>query len=130
METQIGVILIATVLSYIVGMVWYSPALFWETWRKGAKIKQKPEKPHFLTMVVWLISTFVMIYALSVLINFSAAASITQAVLVAVYAWAGFVATSLIGSVLWEKRPISFYLVNAMYFLVALILSAIILVVL
>jgi len=45
----------------------------------------------------------------------------------AFWCWIGFAAPILLGSVLWEQRPFRFYLINALYWLVALMAMALVL---
>ena len=43
------------------------------------------------------------------------------------WCWAGFVATTMLGTVLWEQKSFKLYLINASYSLVSFIAMAIVL---
>ena len=54
---------------------------------------------------------------------------VSGAIGLALIAWIGFVAPVLLGTVLWEQKPFQYYLINALYWLVALIAMSIVLVI-
>ena len=40
------------------------------------------------------------------------------------WCWAGFVAPTMLGMVLWEQKPFKLYLINVLYWLVAMLVIA------
>jgi hypothetical protein len=40
------------------------------------------------------------------------------------WCWAGFTAPTMLGMVLWEQKPFKLYLINALYWLVAMLVMA------
>ena len=53
---------------------------------------------------------------------------VPTAINLGVWCWAGFAAPTMLGMVLWEQKPVRYYLIVAGYWLVAFITIAIILV--
>ncbi len=51
------------------------------------------------------------------------------AIELALWCWIGFMAPSMLGMVLWDQKPLRLYFINTLYWLVSLIVMAIILVV-
>ncbi len=47
-----------------------------------------------------------------------------------IWTWIGFTAPVLLGSILWEMRPVSYFLITASYWLLSFIMMAVILVLL
>ena len=126
-------VLICSIMTMAVGMVWYSPFLFGRTWMtlsgidpdKADECNKKGMKLTYLaSFLVGLFMSFLVGYVLTR--TFSA--SLIDALKKAVLLWAGFVAPVLLGGVLWEKKPVTLYLINAGYYLVALSLISMIIV--
>lgn len=117
-------IIVAGVASMIIGYVWYGP-LFGKNWMKLVGISQqdieagKKEMPK--TYGLMYVSSIVMAYVLAVFIYYAAATDIVSGAMVGFWAWLGFVATVMSGSVLFEKRPVNLYYLNAGYNLVTLV---------
>lgn len=45
------------------------------------------------------------------------------------WSWAGFVAPTMLGIVLWDQKPLRLYFINASYWLVTLVVMAVVLLV-
>lgn len=123
-------VLIAAIASMIVGFLWYGP-IFGKTWTAfmgmdPKKMTDEMKKGMMKGYLVAFIAALVMAYVLAHVIAYTLATSIMDAVFAAFWTWLGFIATVLIGIVLWEKRPVKLYLINASYYLVTLIVMAII----
>ncbi len=125
-------ILVAAIASMIIGGLWYSPILFGKKWLKEMKIEKSdmPEmkKKANKSYVIMFLSSLVMAYALSRFIILTNTTTLAAGLLIAFLAWLGFLATSLLGSVLWEGKSISLYLINASNYLVTLLVMGAILV--
>ncbi len=52
--------------------------------------------------------------------------SIIGAIGLGLWCWIGFVATTMLGSVLWEQKSFKLYLINAGYWLVSFIAMAVV----
>ena len=126
-------VLVASVASFIFGWAWYSPILFGNLWMKLNNIsKRDMKKPSSggmaKMMIVAFITTLITACVLSSVLNAFAVTSLTSAIYTSFLIWLGFLAcTTLIGSVLWDNKPLSLFFLNGMYWLVNLELIGIIL---
>ncbi len=124
-------VLIAAIISMIVGFFWYSPMLFGNLWMKLSgktkkdinKVKKKGMGKIF---VAEFISQLVMAYILAVIIGATGASTISQALFVSFFIWLGFIATITLGTVLWEGKSIKLYILNAAHTLISILLMGLI----
>jgi hypothetical protein len=128
-EVNYLAILVAAVVSFVIGMLWYSPILFGNAWMKASGITKKDiekskKKGMGKQMITAFISSLVMAYVLAIFVKLSSAASFIHGVKVGFWLWLGFVATIALGSILWEGKPFKYYLINVSYWLVNVAIMA------
>jgi hypothetical protein len=129
-------ILIAAVANVVIGMIWYNPHVFGGAWMRMTGItpeqaeRGKRRMPlHVLLgfvasmLIAYVIAYFGMAWTGYLGIN----ADWTTALQLAFWCWIGFVAPVLLSSVIWEQKPIRFYLINASYWLVSFMIMALVL---
>lgn len=126
-------ILGAGMSSMIIGALWYSPYLFGNIWRKlsgmtDEKIEQAKSQSTGKLYAINFIATLIMSFVLAHFAKIWEAESIYDSWRLAFLLWLGFIVTTALGSVLWEKKPVRLYLINVAYYLIALFVMAIILV--
>ena len=116
-------ILIASVLSFVVGMLWYSSALFGNKWAKlaGVSMDKAKKKGVGKSMLLGFISTLVLAYVFQYLMGMLNYTGASAGAVLGFWLWLGFLATSLIGGVLWEGKPWGLYFLNSAYWLVNLL---------
>jgi len=124
-------VLVAAIVSFVVGWVWYGP-LFGKTWKNlmgfTDEVMMSMKMKAGTAMVTGFISALVTSYVLAhfvVLLNLT---TVEEACQLAFWLWLGFVATVMLGSVLWEGKSMKLFVLNAAENLVALVLAAVILV--
>lgn len=119
-------ILFVVIAHTIIGMLWYSPIGFGKCWMEGMGFKQKDMKNESMAkpLTINIIASIVMAYSLSYLTIISNSKTTTDFIEVSFWIWLGFIATSLLNSVLWEKQHPNVYIINAGFWLVALIIDA------
>ena len=124
-------VLVAAIVGMVLGFLWYGP-IFGNIWMKLMNIdKKKMEemkkkgvgKSYFVTFIAGL----VMAYVLSHFVDYLEATTISAGITAGFWIWLGFVATVIIGSVLWEGKPFKLYLINAGFHLAELMLMGAIL---
>ncbi len=130
MEINYMAVLAAAVANFMLGWLWYGP-IFGKPWKammgftdnnmKAMKMKAMP------AMVMGFVTAFLTAYVLAHFVLLFGASDVMGALELAFWTWLGFFATTLAGSVLWENKPISLYLLNASYYLVGLCISSLIL---
>ena len=120
-------LLLAAVVAMVVGYVWYGP-LFGKTWMKLMGMKEAKMKGAGTSYLVMYVVAVVEAYVLSVFMKNAGATTVNSAAMVAFWAWLGFVATVMLGMVLWDKKPLNLYFLNVAYQLVTMVLMAVVLV--
>ncbi|MBI4441387.1 DUF1761 domain-containing protein [Candidatus Woesearchaeota archaeon] len=121
-------ILMAAVAGMVIGGLWYSPLLFAQRWVKASglsptELEKAKQKGMGKTFLMAFVNNIIMAYILSLFVP----PGITEGIRVAFLLWLGFIATTSMGSVLWERKPIEYYLINASHELVAICLMGAIL---
>ncbi len=120
------VVVVATVISFVIGMLWYMP-LFGNVWRREMKITDKEmrmakEKGMAVPMILNLIGTFVMAFVVAIFVGWLNLSSFADGAVLGFWIWLGFfAATTLLGSVIWEMKSWTLFFINAAYWLVNLI---------
>ena len=132
-EVNYLAILVATVASFILGMLWYSPLMFGNIWLKlmgfsPAKIKAGKKKGMGKVMFFAFLGTLVSSYILAQFLKIANAVTIKDGLQVGFLIWLGFTATTMLGSVLWEGKPVKLYLINAAHGLTSLLVASAILI--
>lgn len=127
-------ILVCGVAAMLLGMTWYSDAMFGKQWRAGIglsdadleKARKEGMGPMMPSMIGGLLSNMVMAFFLVNFLAWVGYSSVGEAMQIAFWLWLGFFAMNGLGSIFWEKKTFGFYAINAGYMLVWLmIISAI-----
>ena len=115
----------AGVCATAVGFIWYHPSVFGKAWMRISDItpesaeRQSKRKP--LMAFVGMLAAMWMAYVMSFVLIAFQVYDVFGGLEVAFWLWAGFVAPTMLGVVLWEGKSVRLYLLNALYWLVALI---------
>jgi len=114
-------LLAAVVVSFVIGGVWYSPALFVKPWIAGAGVdKAAFDKGLPRALIVDLVASLIMAFVLVHAIRYAGAVSLGAGLFVTFWNWLGFVVAVLVGQVTHEHKPVSFFAINAGYRFVAM----------
>lgn len=115
-------VVLAAVAAMVVGSVWYGP-LFGTMWMKLVGISKsdinKKEVPKMYGIM--FLGAVVEAYILSHFIHYAGAVGLILGAKTGLWAWLGFVATTMIGNYMFAKRPLNLYLIDAGYALVNLV---------
>lgn len=122
-------VIVAAIASFVVGFIWYHTSVFGKTWMKlvgltKKDLKKAKKQGMGKTMSIAFIAQLVMAYVLAYAIKFTQATTIKAAATIGFWLWLGFIAPVLLSTVLWEKKPVKLYLINAAHWLVALAVMA------
>lgn len=128
MEVNYVVLLVASLAAFVVGALWYSPALFGNVWVKemgitaaeAKKMSKNPAKTYVLGFLSTVVTAYVLWY-------FMGAMEVTDskgAAMLAFWIWLGFTAMKDLGGMLWEGKSFKLFLINASYGLVTLLAMA------
>lgn len=103
-------VVIAAALNIFIGMVWYSKWLFGPTWMKLHK--NPPAKPSGSTILYAAVVSLIIAYFLAFFEGHLRVTTVTDGMFVGFCLWLGFVATTQIGSVLWEKGSFQLFAIH------------------
>ena len=117
-------ILVSAVIQWLLGAVWYSPALFAKPWM--AMVNVRPDASKSKTMIVGMIASFIgnLVTSLMVahVVLWSGAPGAAAGALIGFILWLGFIAAPLCASYIYEGRPFKLFAINAGYWLVGLVI--------
>ncbi len=124
-------VIVATIASQAIGFVWYGP-VFGKLWMKLSSMsekqiadaKKKGMKGMKSTFTISILGSFVMAFVLAHFVDYVEATTIGGALQLAFWLWLGFIATVLVGAVLWEGKSWKLYGLNVAYYLVTLSVMA------
>ena len=125
-------VLVAAVASMALGMLWYSQSLFGKAWmREMGFTKESMERAKARGMqkiyVAAFVGSLITAYVLAHFVFVWAATDFVGAFQLAFWTWLGFVATVMLGGVLWEGKSMKLYAINALYHLASIYVMALIL---
>lgn len=125
-------VLVAAVVGMGIGAFWYSPAAFGKQWAaqmgwSESKLKEHAKKMSGSSYAIAFVTQLVMSFVLAQLIANIGVVSLTEAIMLSFWVWLGFIATTFMGSVLWEARSWQFYAINTAYQLVVIVVMSVIL---
>lgn len=118
-------LILAVVVSMIIGGVWYS--VFAEKWaraagfKKGQKMSSAPS-----AYAMQAVYSLVMAYVLAHFVAYANASTLTAGMQTGFWIWLGFVATTTAGMTLWENKSWELWLINnGNYLLTLMVMGAI-----
>lgn len=117
-------IVTATIASFALGWIWYSPMLFSKLYMKEAKMKEADMKHGnmgFLFLQNFLV-TLVMAYVLAHFVDYAGASDWQGGAVSGFWIWLGFVATISYGRVIWAHESLTMFALNAGFHLVELLM--------
>ena len=125
-------IIVAAIVSFIIGSIWYSPFLFGRDWMILNKMSDKDisaakAKGLWKSYVAQFIATLITFGILAFFMVEMGIQGITDGALVGVMVWVGFIATNMVSAIAWERKPIKLVLINSLGILVTLIVGGAIL---
>ena len=121
-------VVVSAAAYWILGALWFSKAVFGKTWMKGIgkteeDLKQGFSKMAFVWSFVW---SFVAAYGIARLMIWTGGITVGDGFIVGLLAGISFVLATMVINNLFERRPKSLILINALYHIVALVVSGII----
>lgn len=132
-EVSFWPILAASVASVVLGYIWYHPRVFGAAWMRMTgvtpEMAERGARRNTIYAFVALLASMIVAYVMN---YFGIAWGVYDwvgAIELGFWTWVGFAAPAMLGSVLWEHRPVRLYLINAVYWLLSFIVMAVILVI-
>jgi hypothetical protein len=118
------VLLVSALMQWVLGALWYSPALFAKPWMNALGIVPDGERKGLIfAMVSSFLASFLLSFVLWHVVTWAGATSWLSGIFVGALCWLGFIAAPLFPQGLYERRPVKLFLINTGYWLVAMTLS-------
>ncbi len=107
-------ILAATLAAYVFGALWYSPLLFGKLWMKlngltKADAEKAKAKGMAVSYLLQFVATLVTSFVFAMILEMNVVEGAVSGLIIGFYLWLGFVATSSVGAVLWDKKSWSWF---------------------
>ncbi|HXA01190.1 MAG TPA: DUF1761 domain-containing protein [Cytophagaceae bacterium] len=136
LKINIAAIMVAVVVNFILGFIWYTP-LFGKIWGKemGYDPNMKPDSKVLAKgMAFMIIGNFLFawvfahnIAAWTFVPGVKEMGALPNALSASIFTWIGFYLPGHLGSTVWEKKSWTLFAINAGYNLVSLLVVALIL---
>ena len=117
-------VLLAGLVHMVLGLVWFMPKLFGNTW---VELTGKEMKPATHWIAAGIIGHLVMALVLAVIVNLANATTVIGGIAVGVMVWIGFMVTLEVGELIWEKIPFKLFMIRVGNQFVGLSLAGVIL---
>ncbi|MGA3264370.1 MAG: DUF1761 domain-containing protein [Terracidiphilus sp.] len=120
-------VLVAALIQWVLGALWYS-LLFRKPWMAvvGHKPDKKP-KDAAVAMISSFIGGLILSFVLAHVVYWASARNWHRGAVIGFICWLGFIAAPLFAQHLYEKRPCKLFAINAGYWLLALVISGVVL---
>lgn len=133
-------VVVAAVANMALGFLWHGP-LFGKQWmalmgitsqqadamKSSPEAKNKMMRSYGMAFVGALVMAFVLAHFYVFAKDYMEADGLTAGLASGFWAWLGFVAPVTMGAVLWEQKPWKLWVINAGYYLIALLVMGILL---
>lgn len=117
-------ILVSAIILWVLGAIWYSPALFAKPWMELLGIKKESAKSSamMLGMVSSFICDLVLAFILDHIIVWSHATGFGYGCVIGILIWIGFIAAPNVPQGIYEGRPFKLFAINGGYWFVGLLI--------
>lgn len=132
MRIKYPAVIVATLVHFFLGGLWYSPLLFAnkfiqiKAWTPQ-QLAEMQAKGAAKELIVAFVTSLVLVYVLAHFVQYTKATNALGGIQTAFWLWLGLIATTNLATVLFEQRPLGLYLINVSYQLVACVLAGAIL---
>lgn len=121
-------ILVASIVSFGISALWYSPILFGKEWMSLVKLSETDvsevmSKGIWKLYVVQFIMTIIGFCVLAFIITSTSAQGGNNGAFFGFLVWLGFIATNAISSLMWEKYPFKLMIIDSISILITLIIG-------
>lgn len=128
MELNYLAILLSALSTFLIGGLWYSPALFGKAWMKENGFKEEDMKDANMVKIFGLAFVLALISAINLAMFMGPEKDVTMGAAYGFAAGFGWVATFVGTHYLFERKSFKLFLINAGYSVVALTIMGVIIV--
>lgn len=121
-------ILVASIVSFGVSALWYSPIIFGKEWMSLVKItdaemNETKSKGIWKLYIIQFIMTLISFCVLAFIIASTSVQGGSNGAFMGFLIWLGFVATGAVAGFMWEKYPFKLMLIDTVSVLVTLVIG-------
>jgi len=132
MKIKYPAVLVATLVHFILGGLWYSPLLFANKFMQlinwtPEQLRQIESESHVKELVIAFVMSFLLVYILAHFVQYTKATNAIGGIQTAFWLWLGFIVTTQLPLTLFEKRSFGLFLINVTYQFVGSALAGVIL---
>ncbi len=123
-------VFICGIIAMGMGVLYYSPLLLGKIWIATVDIPEEELKKGFNPLKVFgiaFISHLIMAYMLARLLGYTGAATPEEGIRIAFMAWLGFIATTMIINLQFQRKSITQFFIDSGYHFLVLIINGFIL---
>ena len=122
-DIKILAVLVAAIIQWVIGALWYG-LIFAKPWK--ALVSPKEGQKTAAIAYAWItsfIANLILCFVLVHIILWAGRAALGRGAFVGLACWLGFMAPPLCAQHIYEGRPFKLFIINAGYWLVAMILA-------
>jgi len=132
MKIKYPAVIVATLVHYILGGLWYSPLLFENKFIQlinwtPEQLRQVESQSHAKELALAFVMSLVLVYILAHFVQYTKATNALGGIQTAFWIWLGFVVTTQAPTVIFEGRSFGLFAINVAYQLVGCALAGAIL---
>ena len=132
MKIKYPAVIVATLVHFILGGLWYSPLLFANKFLQlvnwtPEQVRQMESQSHAKELVIAFVMSFLLVYILAHFVQYTKATNAIGGIQTAFWLWLGFIVTTQVPLVLFERRSFGLFLINVGYQFVGCALAGVIL---
>ena len=122
-------VLVAAVVAFAIGAIWYSPMLFGKEWMTLTGMTQKDVAAAKTKGGMWklylaqIIATLVSFIVLGFIVAAASGVTASDGAFMGFLVWLGFGATFALGGFLWEKKPMKLLVIQSAYSLLTFVIG-------
>ena len=115
-------VLIAAIVRFAIGGVWFAPFAFGPSWGRLVGIDAEAARARMArAMIVDFIAGFVLAWVLANVLQFLGVNRFVSGARVSFFLWLGFIAMPFLSMTMYEGRPMRLYAVTSGFWLVSLL---------
>ena len=119
--------IVATLVAYFFGALWYSPILFGNTWMRALGKGKEDLPAPTLPMLIGFVCTFVTALGLELLINGMGLQSLLGGVTIGLVVAVAFIVTNTLSEYLYSGASFRLFWIHAGYRLISILIMSVIL---
>jgi len=126
MDVNFFAVVIAAVLNMVVGYAWYHPNFLGKLWCNVHDWKDEKLQPTFFHFAAAFINGFIIAWVFGAILYYFGVVGIWDCIVMGFWFWLGFIATTQFSGVIWAKKPLVAYFIDAGFFLLALLIMGVV----